>query len=47
LTDRQLWKAKFSTVLIFCFVAYSIVMDQVTAQIREGNFIWNNVEFPK
>jgi Ca2+/Na+ antiporter len=31
LTDRQLWKAKFTTALVFCFTAFSLVMDRVQA----------------
>merc|ERR1712166_584568 len=49
LTDRQLWKVKFSTVAILCVVAYSLVMDRVTALYTDmdGNFVWKGNTFEK
>lgn len=49
LTDRQLWKVKFTTVFVLCAVAYSVVMDHVQANYLDnsGTFEWRGETFTR
>ena len=48
LTDRQLWKAKFTTVALFTYTAFCLIMDRVAAQeYMAGDFKWMGSDFTK
>jgi hypothetical protein len=41
LTDRQLWKAKFSAGILLCYLSVCLVLDRVMAQLEtSGTFSW-------